>query len=548
MIGPMEGVDPEILARARARIKLERLEAARRLGLWIERSPIGRSIPRELGSIFDLFDRIRSGEQVRAIIALPPRSYKTTTCFFGAVREMEQRQGFAYGYVTSTMQTARKQSADCRRFAEQHGLWPTEEQLKKDSRFDDSLSLAHWSTNNGSSAEFMGLGNIATGRGYNLLQVDDPIKDEAEAENPAELDRIWRDITRTVVPRLNPGASFILSHHRWSQEDPIGRMLVMIENGFPGFPDEVRAELEAHPWTVVERPAIAVQVGEDLKPDLHSAPLMIDESWSTQGPTGQQHRWYSRSELLQMIATLGEDAFNARFQQRPGRSGSLLFPNILPNWLPERDPTGEPIGHIFAGEWVELPQNCRKKFFVFGSDTASSTASTANYTVVVLLACEWCWDDESEIYLLEADIVSVWHDRIDTTDVVDYVAQIVRDLPEAPLAFEKMGEGRAHFGYLARDNPDLRIEGVVSSKSKRARATPLATGGKTGRLRIPLKAAWLPELRRQMNAFTGYGGATEDDIIDALAHAWNLASLQPKPFRLPAPARERRTRGKTGAF
>jgi phage terminase large subunit-like protein len=504
------------------------------------------AVPKALLPLCNLWDRIHAGEQVNALVAAPPRMFKTTTCFHGAAREMKRRPGWRYGYATYNINTARERSAECRVLAERSGLWVSEEQVVRESRWDAASSLNLWSTSNGSTGRFMGAGGGGIGAGLDLLHIDDPIKNEDEAFSPTVLERRWRWIAGTMMSRLEPGASFILSHHRWSTDDPIGRVLAQIEGGFGDVPEEARALLNARQWEVIE---LAAFTGLDKYGD----PVEDLDDWlkivmSTATPLFGAGR-FTMEELAVHRAAMGDDLFGAKYMQRPPRAGSYLFPDTFPVWQGAVSPDGQEMGLTWKEEWFPVPEmreGRSKKFLVLGADTAGSESSTADFTAVVLLAC-WYEPDGQGGHLLHGDVLYVWYDRFETTAVVDHVASIARAFGSAPLGFESQGEGRAQLRFLKRDYPDLNIHEITVSSSKRVRATPCGGAAKNGRLRVPVTAPWLAEFRRQVCKFTGHGGALKDDIPDALSHAWNLASMISPPMP-PRVGGERKIRGRTGVL
>lgn len=101
-----------------------------------------------------------------------------------------------------------------------------------------------------------GLGGSITGKGGNILIVDDPIKNAEEAFNENELDRQWQWFTGTFLSRQEETERSIkiVNMTRWSKKDLCGRIL-----------DSKRA----HKWYVLKLSAIDEE-GNMLCPDLLS--------------------------------------------------------------------------------------------------------------------------------------------------------------------------------------------------------------------------------------------------------------------------------------
>lgn len=116
-------------------------------------------------------------------------------------------------------------------FAATHGRWVRETLIEHGGRFGveiDQTSRAanRWDLGNGSGGmSTAGAGGPLTGKGGNLMILDDPLKNAEEANSPVmrqHLDEWWRSVFLT---RREPGAKVILVASRWHQDDLMGRIL-----------------------------------------------------------------------------------------------------------------------------------------------------------------------------------------------------------------------------------------------------------------------------------------------------------------------------------
>src|SRR5690606_36436669 len=71
----------------------------------------------------------------------------------------------------------------------------------------------------------VGIGGTPTGLGSDLFNVDDPIRNQADAESPTILESLWDWYQGTAYTRLEPGASIIVTATRWHEDDLTGRLL-----------------------------------------------------------------------------------------------------------------------------------------------------------------------------------------------------------------------------------------------------------------------------------------------------------------------------------
>ena len=88
-----------------------------------------------------------------------------------------------------------------------------------------SRSVARWDTTAGGGMVCVGVGGSLTGRGADLLIIDDPVKSSAEATSRVYRDRLWDWYRSTARTRLEPGGSVILIMSRWHQADLAGMVL-----------------------------------------------------------------------------------------------------------------------------------------------------------------------------------------------------------------------------------------------------------------------------------------------------------------------------------
>ena len=142
----------------------------------------------------------------------------------------------------------------------------------------------------GGSYTSVGVGGSITGRGANILLVDDPIKNREEAESQVYRDKIWNWFTSTAFTRLEPGGVCVIIVTRWHQDDLVGRILE-------------HPELKKR-TKLISFPAIAIQkepnraVGEPLWPTRYNEKA-LDEIRTTVGP-------YDWSALFQGTPILSE--------------------------------------------------------------------------------------------------------------------------------------------------------------------------------------------------------------------------------------------------
>lgn len=158
---------------------------------------------------------------------------------------------------------------------------------------EDSKSKSQWTTNGNGKYNAMGVGGAATGKGADVLIIDDPIKNRKEADSFLVRENIFKWYQSTARTRLSPNGAVILVVTRWHDDDLAGRLLE----------GENRAD-----WEVISFPAIAT---EDEKFRRKGEAL-----WETQ---------YNLENLLKTKGDIGVYEWSSLYQQDPLNQESQEF-------------------------------------------------------------------------------------------------------------------------------------------------------------------------------------------------------------------------------
>jgi len=153
---------------------------------------------------------------------------------------------------------------------------------------EDSKAAGRWETNEGGEYFAAGVGGSITGRGADLLIIDDP-HSEQDALNTNALERTWEWYTSGPRQRLQPGGIIVVVMTRWNMKDLTGRLI------------NAQKETKADQWEVIEFPAIL----PNNKP-------VWPEYWKLE-------------ELESVKASLAIGKWNAQYQQNPtAEEGSII--------------------------------------------------------------------------------------------------------------------------------------------------------------------------------------------------------------------------------
>lgn len=170
----------------------------------------------------------------------------------------------------------------------------------------DSKAAGRWATNQNGEYFAIGVGGTVTGKGADLLIIDDPHSEQEAAlasGDPTVFDRVYEWYTSGPRQRLQPGGAIVIVMTRWAEKDLTGR--VMKDAAMRDSSDE---------WEVIEFPAI-LPSGNPLWPE-----------------------FWSFKELSALREELPPVKWNAQYQQAPtGEEGALVKREWWKMW-PKDDP------------------------------------------------------------------------------------------------------------------------------------------------------------------------------------------------------------------
>jgi predicted phage terminase large subunit-like protein len=175
---------------------------------------------------------------------------------------------------------------------------------------EDSQAADHWNTIKGGGMVTAGIGGPITGRGGDLLIIDDPIKNFEEASSELIRQKQIDWFNSTLFTRAEPGASIIILMTRWHELDLAGHLL----NSHHDRWEELRL-----PAFAEENDLLGRKPGDALCPER-----------------------YDVNALNEIQQNIGSRMFNALYQQRPApEQGNLLrrdwfkFYSVLPDRFDE---------------------------------------------------------------------------------------------------------------------------------------------------------------------------------------------------------------------
>ena len=318
---------------------------------------------------------------------------------------------------------------------------------------------------NSGSMVTVGVGGGPTGRGAELLIVDDPIRNFADAMSPRVRQSVKEWWTGTMVSRINPGGAAIVIMARWHEDDLAGFLL-------REEPDE---------WTEVRLPAIA----DD--PDDPMGRAVGEALWPEYFPVEELERRKASTSL-----SLGEAVWLAQYQQRPTSPTGGMFP---------ADRWGlAPVVHVEWGieRWVRAWD-------------LAATEGGGDYTVGALLGR--ARDGRTVV----ADVV---RGQWSAHDVRSLIAETARTDPRGTVVVLPQDPGQAGKAQAQQYAAMLAGHHVVlepQTGSKVVRATGWAAQQQAGNAVLvagPHRDALVAEHQ-------AFDRGTHDDMVDACSSAFN---------------------------
>ena len=254
----------------------------------------------------EAFEKVARGELKRLIINMPPRHTKSE--FASHMLPAWFLGQFPDKKVIQTAHTAELAVGFGRKVrnlvnSEDYQLLFPDTALQADSK-----AAGRWNTSQGGEYFAIGVGGAVTGKGADLLIIDDPHSEqEGSSADPHVFDRTHEWYTSGPRQRLQPGGAIILVMTRWHQRDLTGQIL--------------KSSIERHgseDWEVIELPAI-----------LPSGNPLWEEFWSIE-------------ELESLKAELPISKWSAQYQQDPSaEEGALVKREWWKEWEHKKPPECE---------------------------------------------------------------------------------------------------------------------------------------------------------------------------------------------------------------
>lgn len=411
-------------------------------------------------------ESVARGDTKRLIVMMPPRHGKSMLCseYFPAwyMGNNPTKQIITATYAQQLADDfGRKVRNICNTDAHRYAF--------PDFRLsDDSQAANRFHTADGGAYYAVGAGGPITGRGADLLLIDDPIKGREDAESEVMRVRLKDWYTSVAYTRLMPGASIIIVQTRWHDDDLAGWLM---------------REQRHEGWDILNLPAIA-EPGDVL---------------GRQEGAALWPEAYNEASLAKIKLSIGSRDWSALYQQRPSAAEGSVF--LRKNWGRYHPPVDTPKGLVEALGITSIIQ---------GWDTAFKVRETSDYSVGVTIGVA-----KAKYYVLD-----VWRDRVEFPDLKRAVQTQAQKWSANAVVIEDAAAGQSLIQELQRNTRVPLIPQKVD-KDKVSRANAVTPTHEAGLIYLPEGPVdWRGEFEDELAAFPS---APHDDQVDAFVHAMAYA-------------------------
>lgn len=365
-----------------------------------------------------------------------------------------------------------------------HQVFPQFE-LRKGGQAKDLLI-----TTKGGKSAFVGVGGSGTGKPADIFVVDDPIRNDDDAQSEVYRQRMWNWFTKVVSTRIHNESAVVVVHTRWHEDDLIGRLCD------PDHPERHKEYAGiADDWMHINIPAVVSDPGLAKALGLT---LAVSQDELVRSQFG-----------VKPIAALWPQRFSLPFlakQKRLDRRGFTALRMGRP--APEDGEFFKSTDIVEYHSVNDLPKTLRK----YGASDHAVTEKQKNDASVI--GCVGI-DEHDDIWIMP-DVI--W-DRMETDAIVESL--LTQFKAHKPLLWwmesELISKSFGPFLHkrMMETQTYVSIDAVVPAKDKKTRARAIQGRMQMRKVHFPAFATWWADAKNQLLKFP-YG--THDDFVDWLSH------------------------------
>jgi predicted phage terminase large subunit-like protein len=402
----------------------------------------------------EAFERVANGTCKRLIINMPPRhtksefaSYLLPAWFLGRFPQKKIIQCSNTGELAVGFGRKVRNLVDSEVY---HDIFP------ELSLSTDSKAAGRWNTSKGGDYFAIGVGGTVTGKGADVLIIDDPHSEQEAAMaavNPDIYDKVYEWYTSGPRQRLQPGGAIIMVMTRWAQRDLTGQVL------------KSAAQRGGEEWEVIEFPAI-LPSGNPLWPE-----------------------FWSKEELEALHEELPNAKWQAQYQQNPVGNESAI---VKRDWW----------------KWWESDEPPRCDYILQTWDTAFEKTQRADYSA----GTTWgVFINDEDNSLPNIILLDTYKKRVEWVDLKKDVLAQYRDWEPDGMLIEKKASGAPLIYELRAMGIPVQEYTPGKGQDKIARLNAVSDIIASGKVWVP-RTRWAEELVDEIAAFPS---GEHDDLVDA---------------------------------
>ena len=324
----------------------------------------------------------------------------------------------------------------------------------------DSKAAGRWSTNSNGEYFAIGVGGTVTGKGADLLIIDDPHSEQEAAlaaNDPTVYDKVHEWFTSGPRQRLQPGGSIVIVMTRWGKRDLTGRVL------------QSMIERDGDEWEVIELPAIM----PNEKP-------LWPEFWSLE-------------ELLKLRNELPLAKWSAQYQQNPtGEEGALVKREWWKVWEEDRPPPCD--------------------FIIQSWDTAFTKNERSDYSACTTWGIFYINENPNDANIILLDALK---ERLEFPELKARAMQMYKEWEPDACVIEAKASGAPLVFELRRMGIPVQEYTPTRGNDKISRVNSVADMFASGKVWAPRKR-WAEEVIEELAAFPN---SDHDDLVDSTTQA-----------------------------
>jgi predicted phage terminase large subunit-like protein len=402
----------------------------------------------------EAFERVARGECKRLIINMPPRhtksefaSYLLPAWFLGKYPHKKVIQ------ASHTAELAVGFGRKVRNLVDSDVYRSIFPDLNLQS---DSKAAGRWNTSKGGDYFAIGVGGAVTGKGADVLIIDDPHSEQEAAlaqVNPDIYDKVYEWYTSGPRQRLQPGGAIVIVMTRWSLRDLTGQV---IKSATARGGDD---------WEVIEFPAI-MPSGNPLWPE-----------------------FWSLDELSKLHQELPNSKWMAQYQQQPTSEQSAIVKREWWKIWEKEDPP--PCDYILQ-TW----------------DTAFEKNTRADYSACTTWGIWYNPDDNDQPNII---LLNSFKERMEWVELKKTAFQHYKDWEPDSILIEKKATGAPLiYEFRAMGIPAQEFT-PGKGQDKISRLNAVSDLIASGKVWVP-QTRWAEELVDEIASFPS---GEHDDLVDA---------------------------------